>query len=102
MSTVTGATVLTLFAALYAALVSSLMDLHLWTALAIYTVREALNSIVESSRSVGFLANVWMPSQSTIIYLGCASVVVMIWCALVRLGWARGAEPPALMERLGV
>ena len=101
MATVTGATVLTLFAALYAGLVSGLMDWHLWTVLAIYTVREALSAIVEASRSAGFLANVWMPSQSTIMYLGAASMAVMIWCTLVRLGWARGAEPPALMERLG-
>jgi hypothetical protein len=101
MSTVTGATVLTLFAALYAALVNGLTDLHLWVALAIYSVREALNAIVEVSRSVGFLSHVWMPSGSTIFYLGIASEVVMIWCTLVRLGWARGAEPPALMERLG-
>ncbi|HEX8245295.1 MAG TPA: hypothetical protein VF541_17410 [Longimicrobium sp.] len=101
MSTVTGATVVTLFAALYAALVTDQVDLHLWVSLAVYSVREALSSIVEAARSAGFLANVWMPSRSTIIYLGIVSVAVMIWCTLVRLGWARGAEPPALMERLG-
>jgi hypothetical protein len=97
---VSGATVMVLFAALYAGMVHNSIDWHLWVALGIYAVRESLNSVISTARAVGYLAHDWKPPALWIFVLGMASVLAMIWCTLVRLGVARGADPPALLERL--
>jgi hypothetical protein len=97
---VSGATVMVLFVALYAGMVHNSIDWHLWVALGIYAVREALNSVISAARAVGYLANDWKPSTVWIFVLGMSSVLGMIWCTLVRLGVARGADPPGLLERL--
>jgi hypothetical protein len=102
LSVVSGATVVVLFAALYAALVRNSVDWYLWIALALYSVREALNSIIEAARAAGYISKEWMPDQASILWLGAASMVVMLACTLLRLGVLRtGREPPALLERLG-
>jgi hypothetical protein len=102
LSVVSGATVVVLFAALYTALVRNTADWYLWVALALYSVREALNSMTEAARGAGFISNDWMPDPVSIFLLGAASMVVMIACTLLRLGVLRaGREPPALLERLG-
>lgn len=102
LSVVSGATVVVLFAALYGALVRNAVDWYLWTALALYSVREALNSIIEAARAAGYIAKNWMPDQLSIFWLGAASMVVMLACTLLRLGVLRaGREPPTLLERLG-
>ncbi|HSU14250.1 hypothetical protein [Longimicrobium sp.] len=97
---VSGATVVALFAALYAGMVSNSIDWHLWVALGIYAVREALASVISAARAAGYIANEWKPSAVWIFPLGMASVLVMLWCTLVRLGVARGTDAPGLLERL--
>jgi len=97
---VSGATVMVLFAALYAGMVHNSIDWHLWVALGIYAVREALNSVISAARAVGYLAHDWQPAPIWIFVLGTGSVLAMLWCTLVRLGVARGADAPALLERL--
>ena len=97
---VSGATVVVLFAALYAGMVRNAIDWHLWVALGIYATREALNAVASAARAVGYISNDWKPSALWIFGLGMGSVVAMLWCTLVRLGVARGTDAPALLERL--
>jgi hypothetical protein len=102
LSVVSGATVVVLFIALYAALVRNSADWYLWIALALYSVREALTSITEAARAAGYISKEWGPDPVSILWMGAASMVVMIACTLLRLGVLRaGREPPALLERLG-
>lgn len=100
MSMIGAATIFALFAALYAALVSNAMDWHLWAALAVYTVRESVNTVTQAAISLGYLSQAWRPASPLMLWAGAISLVGMIWCTLVRLGVARGGDPPGLLERL--
>jgi hypothetical protein len=100
MSVLSTASVVALFVALYAGLVQNSMDWHLWAALGTYAVRETTNTVVGVAVAVGLLSNEWMPMPRTILWLGSLSMAVMIAFTMIRLGWTRGMEPPALLERL--
>lgn len=100
MSVLSTASVVSLFVALYAGLVQNSMDWHLWAALGTYAVREATNTVVGVAVVVGLLSDAWMPTPRTILWVGSLSMAIMIAFTMIRLGWARGVEPPALLERL--
>ena len=101
LAVVAVATVVVLFAVLYQALVTSAFDYLLWTAMAVYAMREAVSANFFSAFAWLGVERVWQPSFRTIVSIGLASLVLMIACSLLRLRLARaGVEAPSLMERL--
>ena len=88
-----------LFIVLYLALVKSSTDWMLWIALALYAVREMMNSNVQFLISMAGVT--WSPPGTLVLWFGAASVAVMLACTGYRFHLARiGRDAPSLMERV--
>lgn len=93
--------VVLLFLALYRALTANAFDYLLWTAVALYAVREAAFANLFSWFSYLGFPEVWKPSVRVLLMVGIVSMALMIGCSLRRLRMARqGQAAPTLLERL--
>jgi hypothetical protein len=101
MSMVGAVTVVLMFAALYWGMMRDTVDWLLWTALALYTVQQALSSNFQTVLAwVGF-GGEWSPPMRSILWAGVVAACVMLACSMRRLAISRaGGDPPGLLERL--
>lgn len=88
-----------LLVALFVALLSSSIDRLLWTCIAIYALRQALNAIWWSAMTWFDVGNVWIPGPVWLMAQACVAYVVMLVLTVRCLQAARrGERVPALLE----
>jgi hypothetical protein len=94
----TTATVICLLAVLWVALQRDAVDALLWSALALYAVREVVAvGITSLFPFVG--AGAWVPSWRSLQEVSAGAYLLMLACAATRLRWARrGWRVPSLLE----
>jgi hypothetical protein len=94
------AEVLSLFTALYIAVLWGTMDRWLWTATAIYAFRQALNALSLAAMVFRGDPGRWSLSPLFVQVVGIVSYSAMLWCAWRRWELARTHQPvpPMLPE----
>jgi hypothetical protein len=94
-------TALVLFAVLWRARAGAAVDYVLWTALALFALREAFSANYWAALANVDSGMVWSPSALSFVSVAAALSLPMLLCVAYRLALLRAGRPtPSLFMRL--